>query len=85
MKKIIVILLSATCVMSYTQAFAASRAAGTHTRGTVGMGRLQAEPPPPVPNMQQRIPAPLSAPARAPTINGPLSPNGLPSMGNGIR
>ena len=34
-------------------------------------GRLFAEPPPQMP--QSRIPAPLSAPSQAPTINGPMS------------
>ena len=36
-------------------------------------------------NHLNRIPAPLPPPAQAPAINGPLTPNGLPSMGNGIR
>jgi hypothetical protein len=31
------------------------------------------------------IPAPLAEPAQAPIINGPLTPNGLPSMGNGLQ
>jgi hypothetical protein len=31
------------------------------------------------------IPAPLPEPAQAPVINGPLTSNGMPSMGNGLR
>jgi hypothetical protein len=30
------------------------------------------------------IPAPLPEPAQPPVINGPLSPSGLPPMGNGL-
>jgi hypothetical protein len=37
-----------------------------------------------MPAMQNRIPAPLPTPPQAPIINGPLTPNGLPSMGNGL-
>jgi hypothetical protein len=36
-------------------------------------------------NHLNRIPAPLPSPAQSPAINGPLTPNGLPSMGNGMR
>jgi hypothetical protein len=34
--------------------------------------------------VQNRIPAPLAAPAQAPIINGPLNSNGMPSMGGGM-
>jgi hypothetical protein len=36
-------------------------------------------------NHLNRIPAPLPHPAQPPAINGPLNPNRLPPMGNGIR
>ena len=37
-----------------------------------------------MPAMQNRIPAPLATPSQPPVINGPLSPSGLPPMGNGM-
>jgi hypothetical protein len=73
---------------------AGAHGGGSPGGGTVGGGRVgggvhirgtRVAPPPSVPNMQSRVPAPLAEPARPPAINGPLSPNGMPSMGNGLR
>jgi hypothetical protein len=62
---------------------------GTVGHGTMGGGLhlrgARVAPPPTTPDMQSRIPAQLPEPARPPAINGPLTPNGMPSMGNGLR
>jgi len=39
---------------------------------------------PRIPAYHSRIPAPLPSPPQPPVINGPLTPNGLPSMGGGM-
>lgn len=63
-------------------------AAGMHRGGThaAGMhaGGVRAAPTLRAPNLESRIPAPLPQPAQPPVINGPLNPNGMPSMGNGL-
>jgi hypothetical protein len=57
--------------------------AGIGRRGRVGIGRGVAARQ--VTPRLNAIPAQLPEPAQAPIINGPLSSNGLPSMGNGLR
>ena len=62
---------------------------GTMGGGSVGIGMGHAGirgagPRIRTPNMQSRIPAPLPAPPQPPVINGPMSPSGLPAMGNGL-
>jgi hypothetical protein len=76
-------------VGSIIPAFARGPGTGRGPRATVGRGHgpfigeeaplLRGDP------LQGRIPAPLAPPPQAPVINGPLSPSGLPPLGNGIR
>jgi len=85
MKRIFAAVFALSCIVAYTPAFARGGGHG----GSVGMGMGHggirgAGPRIGTPNLQSRIPAPLSAPAQAPTINGPLSPSGLPAMGGGM-
>jgi hypothetical protein len=56
--------------------------AGTGRTARIGIGR-GVETPRLTPQLNA-IPAPLSEPQQAPIINGPLTWNGLPSMGNGL-
>jgi hypothetical protein len=80
-------LLAVVCAMAYlagsSPVFAASAQRGARgPRPVIG----QESHVPRVPtNHLNRIPAPLPPPEQPPIINGPLNPNGLPSMGNGIR
>lgn len=93
MKRIFVAALAVGLIAGLVPASAAGRGAngigvqgsGTRGTGTPGIRGLQADPPPRVPNMQSRIPAPLPPPAQPPVVNGPVGPNGLPPMGNGLR
>jgi hypothetical protein len=80
MKHIFAAVFALAYVVGYSPAIAADSRGVKHRSG--GIVR-EAEPPPRVPNMQSRIPAPLPAPAQPPVINGPLqqSPSGLPPMG----
>jgi hypothetical protein len=89
MKRIFVAVLAATLVAGLVPASAAGAhggggGGGMRAGGFRGLGLRAPEPRLRVPNMQSRIPAPLPAPAQAPVINGPLSPNGMPAMGNGL-
>jgi hypothetical protein len=54
--------------------------AGMGGRARIGIGRGAAVRQ--MPARPNPIPAPLSEPAQAPIINGPLNSNGLPSMGS---
>ncbi|MPZ40074.1 MAG: hypothetical protein GEU95_18860 [Rhizobiales bacterium] len=81
MKRIFVAMFAVAYVVGQTPAFAADARGGP--RGSRGMDRgVVVEPPPRVPNMQSRIPAPLPPPAQAPVIKGPVGSSGLPPMGN---
>jgi hypothetical protein len=67
-----------------------SRGAGVGIRGMgAGMGRTtgagigRGAGTRQMPAVENPIPGPLSSPAQAPIINGPLNSNGLPSMGGG--
>lgn len=88
MKRIFVAMVAVVLAAGLTPASAAGArgggGGGTHAGNVSGMHGLRAAPTQPVPNLQSRIPAPLPAPAQAPVINGPLNPNGMPSMGNGL-
>jgi hypothetical protein len=80
-------LFAVLCAMAWLAGSAPVLAASAH-RGARGSRPVivQESHVPPVPtDHRSRIPAPLPTPAQPPVINGPLSPNGLPSMGNGIR
>jgi hypothetical protein len=85
MKHFLAAMLAMACIAAYTPSFAA----GAHGigRGSVGIGRGIGHGPGRfrVPNMTNRIPQALPSPAQPPVINGPLSPSGLPPMGNGLR
>jgi hypothetical protein len=84
MKHFFAAMFAIACVVAYTPSFAA----GPHGigRGSVGTGRAAARGPASfrAPNMARRIPKALPPPAQPPVINGPLSPSGLPPMGNGL-
>jgi hypothetical protein len=90
MKRIFVAMVAVVLAAGLTPASAAgmhgggAHAGGMHTGGVRGIRGLRAAPTPREPNLQSRIPAPLPAPAQPPVINGPLNPNGMPSMGNGL-
>jgi hypothetical protein len=84
MKPIFAVVVAAAFIAGSTPALAASAHGGTRGSGH-GIRGVRVEPPPRVPDMQGRIPAPLPAPPQAPVINGPISPNPmLPPMGNGL-
>jgi hypothetical protein len=92
MKSIFAAMVAVAFIAGAVPASAAGARGGSHggsPGGTTGSGvhlrGTRVAPPPSVPNMQSRIPAPLPEPARPPAINGPLTPNGMPSMGNGLR
>jgi hypothetical protein len=74
--------------MAFLVAHTPSFAAGAHGigRGSAGIARGIGRGPGHfrVPNMTNRIPQALPPPAQPPAINGPLSPSGLPPMGNGL-
>lgn len=57
---------------------------GMHGTAMPGMSVPDVDPPPHMPNLQRRIPAPLPTPAQPPVVNGPVGPSGVPSMGNGL-
>jgi hypothetical protein len=90
MKRIFVAMVAVVLAAGLTPASAAgmngggTHAGGTHTGGVSGIRGLRAAPTLQEPNLQSRIPAPLPPPAQPPVINGPLNPNGMPSMGNGL-
>ena len=84
MKHFLAAMLAMACVVAYTPSFAVgAQGIGRGSAGIArgighGPGRFQ------VPNMANRIPKALPPPAQPPVINGPLSPSGLPPMGNGL-
>jgi hypothetical protein len=80
-------LFAVLCAMAYlagsAPVFAASAQRGA--RGSRPFIVQQSHVPRVRTNHLNRIPSALPPPAQPPVINGPLNPNGLPSMGNGIR
>ena len=80
MKRVLAVLLAATCVVASTPSFA--RGGGGHGglgRGGMGgvdfrnQGLLLGPSPSAAPTFQSRIPSPLPAPSQPPTINGPAA------------
>jgi hypothetical protein len=75
MRRLLAAMLALTCIAGSTPSFA--RGGGAHGAGGGGLSRnpttLQEAPTPQMPTFENRIPAPLAAPAQAPTINGPAS------------
>jgi hypothetical protein len=91
MKRIFVAAIALGLIVGLNPAAAAGGrggAMGAHGTGMHGTGtprmRVPRAEPLHMPDMQSRIPAPLPTPARPPAINGPVGPNGLPPMGNGL-
>jgi hypothetical protein len=90
MKRIFAAVFALAWIIGFTPAFAAGGHGGGHAGGGMtqggtmrgGMIRGGRVAPLQVPNMENRIPAPLAAPAQAPVINGPVGPAGLPPMGS---
>jgi hypothetical protein len=92
MQRLFATVFTVTCIIGSTPGFARSGAPGI-ARGTgiahvgagvghrVGAGIGRGAGLRQVPGLQNRIPAALPPPPQAPIINGPLTPNGLPSMG----
>jgi hypothetical protein len=81
MKRVFAAVLAVACVVGSTPSFArggfAHGAGFANGSGRGGFGRnpgiLFGTPAPQMPAFENRIPAPLSAPAQAPIINGPCS------------
>jgi hypothetical protein len=79
MRRLLAAVLAMTCLVGSTPSFA--RAGFAHGAGLAhGTGGFVRDPTtrfgttaPQAPAVENRIPAPLSAPAQAPTINGPMS------------
>jgi len=72
MRRLFAVILALACVLGTTSAFARKAAQGSNRvirDPTVLLGAGA----PQVPVYRNRIPAPLAAPAQAPTINGPIS------------
>jgi len=73
MKRVLAVLLAATCVVASTPSFA--RGGGGHGHGGGGFfrsqGLLLGPSPQAAPDLQSRIPSPLPAPSQPPVINGP--------------
>ena len=80
MKRLFAAVFALACVVESTSGFAASGTAPGIAR-VHGSRGAHGPPPPRIPSLQNRIPAPLPPPPQAPIINGPLSPTGLPPMG----
>lgn len=72
MQRYLAAVLAVTCILGTTPVLA--RGAGHGFRGGSYM-RATTRLAPPIPQapFESRIPAPLAAPAQAPTINGPIS------------
>ena len=75
MRRLLAAMLALACVVGSTPSFARTGAA--HGVGGGGLRRnpttLLGAPTPQMPTFENRIPAPLAAPAQAPIINGPVS------------
>ena len=75
MRSLFAAMLALACIVGSTPSFA--RAGGAHGFGGGGLRRnpttLLGAPAPQMPTFENRIPAPLAAPAQAPIINGPVS------------
>jgi len=75
MQRVFVAVLAVACIVGSTPSFArggdhgVGRGGGFVRNPTVLLGA----PAPRVPNLANRIPAPLASPAPAPIINGPVS------------
>jgi hypothetical protein len=88
---VLAMLFAVTSVIASTPGFARGATHGMARGAGVGIGRRASlgirrgagvRQMTPRPNA---IPTPLAEPAQAPIINGPLTPNGLPAMGNGLQ
>jgi len=84
MKRVLtVMLIASACVVGSTPSFALGGVVHLLARGDVGHGldsglvrnptTLLGASPPPIRAFENRIPAPLAAPAAAPVINGPAA------------
>ena len=81
MKLIFAAVFALASVAGSTSSFAARGFAPSSYVGSRGIAHGST---PRIPVFHSRIPAPLPPPPQPPVINGPLTPNGLPSMGNGM-
>jgi hypothetical protein len=75
LRKTMIVLATAAALTGGLTADAFARGGGGHGGGRGGFVRNPVLAVPPVPRIpfENRIPAPLAAPAQAPIINGPMS------------
>lgn len=74
MQRLFVAVLAVACIVASTPGFARGAGHGAGRGGIVRDPTIRlGAPAPQMPAMENRIPAPLSSPAQAPTINGPVS------------
>jgi hypothetical protein len=73
MQRLFAAVLAVACVLGSTAGFARGAGHGFGRGGFVRNPTTRLAPPTPQAPLENRIPAPLAAPAEAPTINGPLS------------
>jgi len=81
MKLVFAAVFAITSVAGSASSFAARGSAPAAHIGSRGIAHGSISR---TPAFRSRIPAPLPPPAQPPVINGPLTPNGLPPMGNGL-
>ena len=74
MQRLFAVVLAVACVVGSTPGFARGAGHGFGHGGFVhNPTTLLGSPAPQMPAFENRIPAPLSAPAQAPVVNGPMS------------
>jgi hypothetical protein len=79
MKHILGVILRLACVLVATPVFAQQNPG--FTQGELARDPSLLGAPPPIPNYESRIPAPLPPPPQPPVINGPLSERPQASFG----
>jgi hypothetical protein len=73
MQRLFAVVLAVACVVGSTPSFARGANNGFGRGSFVRDPTTRLAPPTPQAPLENRIPAPLSAPTQAPAINGPMS------------